>query len=433
MKNIHKQRQIFIMLVLIVFAGSMFHLAANANQEAVSTAGKETVVWQNFLSAEKAFAPVIDEMIGLYESANEGVEIEVVELPYEQTLQQTIISASAGSMADIVLLVPQWVPPLVELNSLEPLENYFTKAEFADIPMAAYESGVVKGNTYCVPALLNVVMVWAWKPLLEQAGLPQEIPETWVEFKAASQAISSLGTDIYGFAARTNNTGNSAYWMFPIIWGNGGQFEDSTGKIVLDEGNGYAESLTWYNELVSTGQSPNAQGVRELRNIFAQGQTGFLLDVSTAIGTFRSVSERGTEIDKDIVAGLMPMAKDGKRYGIGNDNVYAVSADSKVKDSASSFIKFMTQDPVATKIFYQKSGAFPTYKALFNDPDYKTEPFFSKIAAMADFGTSNPSKNPNFGAALDVMANAMQEAILGGDVNQIVDNTASQVKEIYGQ
>ncbi|MCF7943582.1 MAG: sugar ABC transporter substrate-binding protein, partial [Spirochaetia bacterium] len=406
---------------------------AGGSQEAETVSGKETVVWQNFLSAEKAFAPVIDEMIGLFESKNEGVEIEIVELPYEQTLQQTIISASADSMADVVLLVPQWVPPLVELNSLEPLDSYFSSSDLADIPNAAYDSGVVKGKTYSVPALLNVVLVWAWKPLLEQAGLPPVVPQTWEEFKTASKKVAALGDDVYGFAARTNNTGNSAFWMFPVIWGHGGQFEDGTGKIILDQGEGYGEALSWYRDLVSTGQSPNAQGVRELRNIFAQGQIGFLLDVSTAIGTFRSVSERGTAIDDDIVAGLIPKAADGNRYGIGNDNVYAVSAGSKVKESAAEFIKFMTQDPEATKIFYQKSGAFPTYRSLYDDPDYAAEPFFAEIAEMAEFGTSNPSKNPKFGQALDVMANAMQEAILGGEVDHIVSKTAEQVRDIYGQ
>jgi ABC-type glycerol-3-phosphate transport system substrate-binding protein len=172
MKMFHKHRHVVIVLVLVMLLGSLFQAAAGGSQEAEAVSGKETVVWQNFLSAEKAFAPVIDEMIGLFESKNEGVEIEIVELPYEQTLQQTIISASADSMADVVLLVPQWVPPLVELNSLEPLDSYFSSSDLADIPNAAYDSGVVKGKTYSVPALLNVVLVWAWKPLLEQGRTP---------------------------------------------------------------------------------------------------------------------------------------------------------------------------------------------------------------------------------------------------------------------
>ncbi len=432
MKNLLRNVKTVLILMLLL-AIPLAVLSAKGVEEKASNNEIQTVVWQNFLSSEKAFAPVINEMVQMFENEHPNIKIEIVELPYEQTLQQTIISATAKNMADIVLITPQWVPPLVKMNALESLDNYFTTAELSDIPKAAYESGVVEGTTYSVPALLNVVMVWAWKPLLEKAGLEPVVPSTWEDFKKASQKISALGNDYYGFAARTNNTSNSAFWMFPVIWGHGGQFADASGNIILNVGDGYAKALDYYAELVKTGQSPNSLGVRELRNLFAQGDVGFLLDVSTAIATFRSVSERGQGIDTDVVVGLVPKSEDGNRYGIGNDNVYAVSAESKVKESAIEFIKFMTTDPRATKLFYKESGAFPTRKSLYNDPEYANEPYFNEIAEMAEFATSNPSENPNFGQALDVMANAMQEVILGGDSQIVSNKTTAAIKDIYNK
>ena len=423
-------------VILVVASGLAFSAGESegaAGEAAPSADGKTTIVYQNYHSAEAASRAVIEAMVELFEQEHPNIEVELLPLPYEQTLQQTVISASSGTMAYVVQLVPLWTPPLVELGALEPLDSYFSTSFFEEIPRAAYESGVIDGTTYTLPGLLNIVTVWAWKPLLEEAGLEPVVPDTWDEFKEASRKISELGADIYGFAARTNNTQNSAFWMFPVIWGHGGQFVDDQGNIVLDQGTGYADALDWYHTIVATGQSPNSLGVREIRNVFVQGKIGFIFDVSTVPGIFRSISEQGEAIDDDIIVGLLPEAPDGNRYGIGNDNIYGIAASSDSKQEAATFIEFMTSDPEAVRIYYERLGAFPTRKSLYDAPFYQSQPYFSEIAAMAEFATSLPSKSTEFGNALDIMANAMQEAILGGDTIEISRETAEAVRDVYGE
>jgi maltose-binding protein MalE len=130
---------------------------------------------------------------------------------------------------------------------------------------------------------------------------------------------------------------------------------------------------------------------------------------------------------------MFPEAPDGKRYGIGNNHVLTVSTQSEVKEEAIKLIRYFTEDGTITKYYYDKMGAVPVYRKLLQDPLYQNDPFARAFVQSAEFANCVPSKDPNFQAALEFVAVAMQDALLGGDPANAAATAHSSIATLYGQ
>jgi ABC-type glycerol-3-phosphate transport system substrate-binding protein len=150
-------------------------------------------------------------------------------------------------------------------------------------------------------------------------------------------------------------------------------------------------------------------------------------------GIMRNLSGQGEAVDDKYVVGLFPKAADGNRYGIGNNHVIGVSKQSKNKEAAVKFIKFLTQNEEITKFYYGKMGAVPTYKKLLADPLYTEDTFARVVIESAEFANCVPSKQPKLSAALDLVAVAMQAAILEQDTAKALEVADESIKTTFGQ
>ena len=249
-----------IVLVLILFAVGVVFAGGQTEGEPKEQSGtkeeKVSLSFSSWLNMEGASKKTIQEMIDRYQQKYPNVEVELIGIPFEQTQQQIFVAVSGGNAPDVMHLVAQWGPPLASMGTLEDLHDYYSDAELNDIPKAAYEAGLFQDQLATVPWQLGSIVVFAWKSVLEEAGLPtSSVPETWSEFKQQVAKISNLGDDTYGFGGRTSKSTNSAFWFFPVMWGHGGEFEDAEGNVVFNNP-GTVEALQWYKELGEKEYTP---------------------------------------------------------------------------------------------------------------------------------------------------------------------------------
>jgi ABC-type glycerol-3-phosphate transport system substrate-binding protein len=171
--------------------------------------------------------------------------------------------------------------------------------------------------------------------------------------------------------------------------------------------------------------------VIEVREMQAAGRVAFTLDGPWMQGWFRTLG--GEALDDEYVAGLMPMAADGNRYGIANNHVMAVSSQSKAKDAAVNYIKFFTQSVEMNRIFHEDFGFIPvnrSVRAEVMDPD---DPFFKPFIEAAEYSVAVPSDNPNLPGAMEFVAAAMQGAILGGDPEALAEQAHNGIRTLWQQ
>ena len=419
-------------LIVVLACCAILAFAAGGQESAAPGEGGVTINFSSWLVKEGASEGPVYEMAKRFEASHPGIKVNYIGIPYEQTQQQIMIAVSGGNPPDIIQLSAAWAVPLAARGAIIDLKPYFPQDKLRDIPEAAYRAGVFGDQLISVPWQLGTIAVLAWKDAIRKAGYPVEIPETWTAFKQVVAKISEAGADVYGFGARTDKSTNSAFWFFPVMWGHGGRFEDSDGTVVFDDP-GTVAALRWYKEIGTTKQTPLGMGVREVRNLMPQGKLGFIFDGPWMKGILRNISGMGEEVDDKYVTGMFPKAPDGKRYGIGNNHVLTISKQSKVKDEAVTLIRYFTEDPEITKYYYEKMGAVPVYRTLLQDPLYQNDPFARTFAQSAEFADCVPSKNPNFEAALEFVAVAMQDALLGGDPVRAAATAQGSIATLYGQ
>ncbi len=420
----------FLIVLMVMFLASVVLFAEGEQErEGAAGTGKKSLLMKSWIVNEMPSA--IDALEQSFEEANPDVDIEMVALPFDQTQQQTVVSVSAGNPPDIIYLVANWAPQIAALGALTDLKPYFSSEELEDVPKPALKDCIIDGKLYSFPNFLGTINVIAWKELLQQAGYPIEVPDRWSDFKTAIRKITDLDSSVYGFGARTDKSFNSAFWFFPVLWGHLGVFEDEEGKVVFND-EGTIAALEWYQEIGTTGQTPVGEGVRAVRELQAQGNVGFILDGPWMQGWFRALSG-SNKLDDKYIAGLMPKAADGNRYGIANNHVMAVAEQSKNKEAAVEFIKFFTQDEGMNEIFHNDFGFIPINRSLHMTDTYTEDPFFAPFIKAADYCSAVPSKNANLSGALEFVAVAMQGALLGGEPEKLAENAHNSIKTLFRQ
>jgi multiple sugar transport system substrate-binding protein len=427
-------KKLVISLVLLIASMSLVFAGGSAEEEAAASGETEvtTIRMASWLGLQDVSKEMFAEIVERFEAENPDINVEMVGVPFEQQQQQMMVAVSGGNAPDIMHFVPMWLTPFVRMGAVTPVSDLMNDEQMSDIPQILRDQLSFDGDLYALPLQNGAINVLASKELLEEAGLPQQIPETWEDFRDAVEAITNLGDDIYGYGARTAKNSNSAFWFFPVMWGHGGEFQADSGEIVFDNP-GTLAALNWYKEIGQTGQTPIGMGIPEVRNLFAQNKVGFIIDGPWMKGVMRNASGLGEEVDDDYIVGVMPEAPDGNRYTIANHHILTVSAQSENKEEAMRFIEFLIWDEEITALHNDRMGAIPLMKSLVDDPRYQNDPFARAFIEAAEIANPLPSKHENFAPSLEFVANAFQQSLLGGNAEQAMNSAADSVRTLYGQ
>ena len=174
-----------------------------------------------------------------FEKKHPGVDWVRNDVPFDQALKQATVATLAGNAADNIHLIAGWVPAIYEIGGLEPLNDYFTAEEWADIPKASLDSVTFDGKIMAMPWVPGPIIMFYNRNLMKEAGLdPAKPPQTWPELMEQAKKIAALpardGAPVYGVALRTQRNPNSAQWTIPIIYGMGGDVVDAQGKVTFN-------------------------------------------------------------------------------------------------------------------------------------------------------------------------------------------------------
>jgi len=417
MKKVFSSLMIMMLMVFLVSNGGL---------------ASSTVTFQGWIAMEKSGVEAWQIMTDTFEKENANINVEYIGTPWEQQLNQVTISARAGNPPDTAQLTADWVPQLAEMGVLEPLSKYFTIEELNDIPEAALDAGMYKGKLYSVPWAPGPIVLYGRVDLMKRAGFDyNKGPETWEEFENMVKKITALdktedGKKIYGFACRTAKVPNTGFWFLPAIWAYGGKIIDEDGKVVFNSPEVIA-ALDWIQNAAKNKEITEGVNTRISRNLFAQGQAAFAFDGPWFRGIIRQISGKGKAADEDYRAYLVPADINGKSRAIANNHVLVVFKDASNKEGAIKFIKHITQKPEIVEMYHQKVGLLAPYKSLLENPEFKEDKIF-----IEQINTANavPIKVPENQQVFEIVATAMQKAILGYNTTDAAKEASDSIKKI---
>ena len=302
---------------------------------------------------------------------------------------------------------------------LLPAEDWCSAETYAKFYQAFLDQSVVDGTVWAVPDLASARALYYNKDILEQAGV--EVPTTWDELTAVCKTIKEKCSDVYPWGIdMTTDEGQAAFAYY--TWNNGGGFVDDDGNWTLNsEAN--VEAVKYEIGLVNDGltnSDPANETRYTLQDLFCVGKLAMMIAPN-------ALSSQAGEA--------------GVNYGFA-----AIPNNSGASVSAGVMDRIMCFDNGYTDA--QLAAITTVVDAFYDDEPYSEWVLMEGfLPATTAGGEACAAADPAMGAWIDIVGSAKfyptakaewadvkqgvidveQQALLGGDVQELLDNLQSEI------
>lgn len=344
--------------------------------------GPVTLRFVTHLAAEDFQKTPILEAVEKYNAENSDVQIELIPMPFEQLQSQLQLMANGGDPPDVAIVNIVVDHNLGSTGILQPLDEYLTPdlaSVYLEAPLDGCRFGP-EGELLSLPLVDNSYLFSMRLDLAEKAGI-SEPPKTMEEFAQDMRAVAALGTDedgnqLWGGSFDTADWYIAASHFIPFVWAFGGREFDDEGKVAINSPETLA-ALEFWKELADEGVvGPIGSDVRDMRQLFALGQTGFTTDANVMKGIYRNASGLGEGVD-DLWTWFLPPVV----TGVSNEpqtllwgQRVVVFRGSQHKEEAFKFAYWLTTDPGFVMQYYRDTGQLPTTQELLASDEIQNDP-----------------------------------------------------------
>lgn len=384
-------------------AGAMLVATRRRTARAQSPITLTLSVW-GAQAEQDAFNAVINK----YQALHPNVTIRMEVNGNSMQLYQLVDTRLAGRQApDIFRIQYQQVGRYASAHALVDLTPYLDQDYPSQFGPAFWQAVTFREKPFALPHHTDTFALYYNVDFLRNVGveMPRSLERslTWDEFIRIARQLKQKGDAPYGFAMGWQNS--AAYRWLPFLYQHGGQMLDADlRQPQLSSAKG-VETLAWTQSWFKEGLVPPSTSVKsgeQTQNLFANGTIGMLLGGDWQIPFLQ---QNMTKYKWDVTY----MPRDAAMASDLGGNCLAISRDSKNKDIAADFLKFIVNEenmrafvtgaqflPVRTALMSQqldymvRPDAMKVYvEQARTIPDHLvrtvTMPVFSKInAAMAD-------------------------------------------------
>ncbi len=367
----------------------------------------DLVIW-----ADDTRAPVLEPIAAAFSEA-EGVNVQVVEVPFDEIRDQLSIAGPAGEGPDIVTGAHDWLGELVSNGVVAPIDLGPDAALYAPVAIEAF---TYDGALYGVPyAIENIA-------LIRNTDLVPDAPATFEELEATALALKADGTVDVPLAVQQDPA--DPYHNYPLFSAMGGyvfgQNEDGTynaDDVGIDSPGGLAAAqkfADWSNEgLISKDVSYDI-----MNESFSTGKAPFAITGPWAVGGF-------TDAGINYVVEPIPPVEGGTPEVFVGVQGFMQSAFSENPDLATTFmVDYLGTEEVQLALF-EAGGRPPAMLSAYDQ--VSSDPLIQGFGAAGQQGTPLPAI-PAMSSVWDSWTDAYSLIFTGTDPTQAFTDAAAQIR-----
>jgi len=308
---------------------------------------------------------VVTGLLPEFERTHPGIRVKVQQLPWTAA-HEKLLTAFAGEVTpDICQLGNTWIPELVALDALEPLDRYVASSPIVDATdyfAGIWDTNRIGGKLYGVPWYVDTRLVFYRRDLLRDAGFSAP-PRSWHEWTQMLAAIERQSRpDRHAILLPLNEVepllalalqGDEPLLRDDGRWGN---FRSG----------GFRRALAFYLEMFQRGWAPvvaNA-AISNVWNEFGRGRFVFYVSGPWNIGEL----QRRLPADQQQSWTTAPLpGPDGPGASIAGGSSLVVFRASRHQAAAWRLIEFLSQ-PTVQRHFHALTGDLPPRRASWQDP-----------------------------------------------------------------
>jgi multiple sugar transport system substrate-binding protein len=303
-----------------------------------------------------------------------GIKVNLEVVGWPDLLNRILAAATSGQGPDVLNIGNTWSSSLQATGALLPfdqatLDAVGGKDRFLTGSLSA--TGAAGKDPAAVPLYSLAYGLYYNKKLFAAAGISTP-PTTWEELVADGKKLTGNGK--WGLGLEGGNISENAHHAFAFSQQYGGNFFDSSGKPTFDA-QGNVAGVQRYLDFMATDKIVNPSNAEYAANQtlsdFANGKTGMIL-WQAADNNLKSQGMSPDDYGVAPVPFLASPPADGKHVNsmVAGINL-AVFENTKHKDAALKFVRFMTGD--AQQISLNKTyGSLPSVKTAYADPAFQT-------------------------------------------------------------
>ncbi|MFE9783637.1 sugar ABC transporter substrate-binding protein [Streptomyces sp. NPDC005775] len=352
-----------------------------------------------------AWAPGLDKVADIWnkgEGKKAGITVTVKKQASGDDLVTKIITAAKAHKApDLVQAEYQALPTLVSNDVLADIskEAGDAEGEFAD---GVWQQATLGSDAlYALPQDSGPLMFYYRQDLFKQYGL--SVPTTWEEFAGTARALKKKAPDKDLTTFSSNDSGLFA----GLAQQAGAQWWTTSGdkwKVAIDDPATQKVAGFW-GGLVKEGAIDNQPMYTPAWNKALN--TGKQIAWVSAVWAPGTLTTAAPDTAGKWAMAPLPQWKSGENVtGSWGGSSTAVTTDSKRKEAAATFAKWLNTDPTALAALVKESGIYPaataaqTGGALAKPPAYfANQPDFYTEAAKIAQGTAPAAWGPNVNVA----------------------------------
>ena len=358
-----------------------------------------------------------------FETAHPGVTVQVE--AYGDGYDTKIAAGfGAGDAPDVMYMwnFPAYAQSLLPLDGYLAGDNGLDMTDFAAglLPYARITNADGTASTLGIPAGYTTFVTYYNKDMFDAAGLAYPAEGwTWDDLRAAAAKLAKPDEKVYGFGVDGNP---DPYDFETYLWSNGSSWISADGKTT----SGYLNApettqvFQMFVDMVKGGEAV-LFGVGDngsYRELFNADKLGMVISGTWPMPDFEAAGKNFG------VVGLPAFAGKPVHSNVGISSL-SIAKDSKKPDLAWEFVKFYAS-PEAVAM---RKNDIPVLNSVAKAQGMDTNPKFAPFLAMlppAD-GTNSPAflRNPNWGRAQEVVAEAIQQIYVDLDgIQAILDDAA---------
>lgn len=342
------------------------------------------------------YADAARAMVPEFEKAT-GAKVEVVDFPYLTLHEKALLDLTSGTGSyDVIDVASQWDGEFAPF--LEPLQEYIDRDNYdmdVWIDNVLANAGNWQGTITGVPNA-STPQTFAYRTDL----LPEGIPDTWEEYRAALAKVNDPANGVYGVTV-SEQSGQLGGVFDYVLWSMGGNWADKDWNVTIDSPE-TREALKHLYALKEYSDPANLSwGVDESIKAFLDGKAA-VCETWPSLG----VVQNADNPEKSKIAGkwaldVIPKGKTGITLLSAWD--VAIPQASEKKDLAWEWVKMYTSAEMQNK-FYDEFNILSPRKAFWEQ---------EKMAAQAPVRTALDTANMWWRIPASVEADSMMNTIVG--------------------